>query len=188
VNSNQEIEIIISEDNTFAKTLHLELATAVVHLKNLMNNMDAVRENQPEPATEWDGVLDLNNRAEPKHQYIIAYGTDSESYPAILFKLGASTDDQEIPHLMAKFPVRVVVRIRAAMLNKGWKPGDSTAAIDSSTVSVWVYDKAAHQAKRVQGPENLSTPGGHIGLWGSDLLSVEDTTLPEEYQRPYKQQ
>lgn len=143
LSSNQDVEIMIPEDSMFAKVLYHELATAITPLKNMMNNLDAVMQIQPEPVTEWTGALDVNNRNDPMFNYIIAYGTDKESFPAIAFKLGDMTDDQEIGHLMAKVPMRTVVRIRPTMLNKGWRPGDSTAELDASTVSVWVYDEAA---------------------------------------------
>lgn len=174
----------------FAMALHHKVATEIeiAPLITTMNTLDAVKRGQPGPITEWKGCLDITKPDDPMYSYIIAYGSDPESYPGIIFVLGKKTNDQDIAHLMAKIPVRVVVRICPASLGEEWEPGANTAEIDSSTVSVWVYDMASRQAKRVHRPEALSTLGGHIALWGSDLLSVEDATLPEQYQRPYPQQ
>ncbi|KAJ9150190.1 hypothetical protein NKR19_g5334 [Coniochaeta hoffmannii] len=190
VNAHGQVEIMIIENHMFAMALHHKVATEmeIAPLITTMNNLDAVKRGQPGPITEWKGCLDITKPDDPMYSYIIAYGSDPESYPGIIFVLGKKANDQDLAHLMAKIPVRVAVRICPASLGEEWEPGANTAEIDSSTVSVWVYDMASRQAKRVHRPEALSTLGGHIALWGSDLLSVEDATLPEQYQRPYPQQ
>ena len=79
---------------------------------------------------------------------------------------------------MAEVPVRVALRISI-------NPRDMT---NKSVVSVWTNNKASSQGVCFQLPEPLSTRGGRIVLWASDLLSVEDDTLAPGYQRPYMKQ
>jgi len=166
----------------FSIMLHNELDNAIDPLKQLLNKMDAVAQNQPGPISKWVGDLDINDPDDPRYEYLLAYGTSQKNFPAVVFKLGCS--DQEACHLMAEVPIRVVVHIK---LEKKAKPGASVVHNNDLTISVWVYDKSARQAKLIQ-KERLSTPGGQIRLWGSDFMTLEDTTLPEKYRRPYKNQ
>lgn len=161
----------------FAKRLYRMLATEIEPLIAQMNGRLALMKNQPGPIAEHYGELDVNEGEDPRYNYIVAYGTDPETFPAIVVKLATGDDDQEIGWLMAEIPVRVMVRIFI-----------DSDDIDKSAVSVWVYDKNKRQADCIQKPEPLSTPSGRILLWASDFLSVDDRTLPDDYQRPYKNQ
>ncbi|KAJ9158319.1 hypothetical protein NKR19_g3434 [Coniochaeta hoffmannii] len=184
LNTDEEVEIMISRNmaSQFSIMLHNELDNAIDPLKQLLNKMDAVAQNQPGPISKWVGDLDINDPDDPRYEYLLAYGTSQKNFPAVVFKLGCS--DQEACHLMAEVPIRVVVHIK---LEKKAKPGASVVHNNDLTISVWVYDKSARQAKLIQ-RERLSTPGGQIRLWGSDLMTLEDATLPEKYRRPYKNQ
>lgn len=137
------------------------------------------------PVTMWESKLADSD--DPLFRYVLAFGTDKDTYPPIVFKMGDESDGQAhnlIGHLMAKVPIRIVIRIRLATLEKGWKPGDSTNKIDTSTISIWKYDDSRRQAVCIHAHEPLATPGGRIALWLSDFLTKEDDTLPEEFKRP----
>lgn len=183
---------MVTDGTLYMRELYLTLCNAIGSFIKQVNAVAEVTAKQVGPIEKWQGYLSSKDNKDPLYDYIVGFGTDKAKYPAIIFKMGVEGDGQKanskMGHLMAKVPVRLVVRIRLALLPKGWKQGESTDVIDSSTVSVWQYDAVARQAKCVQGPQPLSTKGGHVALWVSDFLSEEDDAIPEHLKRPCPKQ
>lgn len=145
-----------------------------------MNDDPTLMKQQLGPIVEQYGVWgSLKASKDPRYGFVIAFGTDHNALPSIVFKLGTNDNgNREVGWLMAEFPVRVVVRIAI----------NTSDVTNKSVISVWTYDKYKRHGICFQQPEPLSTPGGRISSWASDFLSVQDDDLPDGYQRPYKEQ